>query len=150
MDNIKKLKSSEFTRKIGEGIFKFVPLPKINPDSVSAFSLMISVLILFTNNINYQAVILTIVWLLGIIDGAIASKYQVRKTDEDKQKGWMVDVTTDRLSEGIISLVYFIPMFPLFILNTILTLWSYKKKIHVILPLRQGLLAYLLIKIIIS
>lgn len=150
MDSIRKLKSSEYVRKIGENIFRIVPLPKINPDVVSALSLVISVFILFTANIYHQVLILSLVWLLDILDGAIAIKHHVRKTEEDKLKGWMVDVTADRLSEGIISLAYFIPMFPLFILNTILTLWSFKKKIHIILPLRQGLFVYLLIKAIIG
>jgi len=147
-DEIKKLKSSAFTHKIGEIIFSRLPLPKIHPDIVSVLSLAGSVVFLFSRNIYFQIITIFIVILLDAFDGIIAKRYNYRPTEDDKLAGWMVDVTIDRLSEGLIALVFFIPLFPLFILNTALTLFSYTKKIHLILPLRQGLLIYLIIKAI--
>lgn len=127
---------------------KHIPLPNVNPDTVSALSLVVSVIFLLNGNCIYRIVVLGIVWFLDIIDGTIAQRYQWRKNDEEKHKGWVTDVTIDRLSEGVISVAYFMPLFPLFVLNTALTLWSYKHRRHIILPLRQCLFGYLIIKYI--
>lgn len=149
-DDIKKLKSSEFIRKIGDSIFSRLPLPRIHPDVVSAISLGLSVAFLFSANAVYQIVILFFVVLADMLDGNIAKRYHYRTTPEDEHRGWMIDVTIDRLSEGFIALAMFIPLFPIFILNTILTIISAKKKMHVILPVRQVLLVYLILKTVLQ
>lgn len=153
MENVKKLKYvvafRRFTDEIIEIILK-VPLPQIHPDVISALSLILSVFFVFYNNVLYQILILAIVLILDWLDGLVAKKYQYRKSEIEKERGWMVDVFTDRLSEGIISIIYFMPFFPLFSLNCFLSLWSYKSKKHFILPVRQVLFLYLVIKIFIN
>jgi len=146
MADIKHLQSSIIMRRIGDAVFKYIPLPKIHPDIVSALSVLMSVAFLFRDDLGFQIIVLLVVLLLDIFDGAIAKKYQFRKSPEEEQQGWMVDVTLDRVSEGIIAIAFFVPLFPLFMLNTFLSLWSFRKKIHIILPLRQLLFLYLLIK----
>lgn len=150
MENVKKLKYVVAFRRFTDEIILKTPLPKINPDIVSALSLILSVFFVFYNNILYQISILAIVLLLDWFDGLIAKKYQYRTNEAEKEKGWMVDVFADRLSEGIISIIYFMPFFPLFSLNCFLSLWSYKSKKHFILPVRQVLLLYLIIKFFIN
>lgn len=148
MESVKKLKSAELVKKFKDALFLKLPLPRVNPDAISALSLVFSIVFLFSSNLYFQIIILAMVLILDGMDGLVAEKYKYRKNKKEKNKGWMVDVTVDRLSEGVISLVSFIPLFPLFILNSVLALWSYKTKRHLILPLRQILLLYLIIKII--
>jgi len=148
MADIKKLDSTIFMKRMSDAIFQRLPLPKIHPDIISTFSVIMSVVFLFNSDLGYQVVVLFIVFLFDTFDGAIARKYHFRKSPEEEACGWMVDVTLDRLSEGIIAIAFFIPLFPLFILNTFLVLWSYKKNFHIILPLRQVLLVYLVIKLV--
>lgn len=145
MENVKKLKYVVVFRKFTDEIILKAPLPKIHPDIVSALSLIFSVFFCFSTNLIYQISILIIVLLLDWLDGLISKKYQYRKNEAEKEKGWMVDVFVDRLSEGIISIIYFMPFFFLFALNCVLSLWSYKSKKHFILPVRQVLLLYLII-----
>lgn len=150
MENVKKAKYVVAFRHFTDEIGLKMPLPKIHPDIVSALSLFFSVFFVFFNNILYQILILIIVLLLDWFDGLIVKKYQYRKNEVEKNKGWMVDVFTDRLSEGIISIIYFMPFFFLFSLNCFLSLWSYKSKKHFILPVLHIMLVYLIIKFFIN
>jgi len=54
----------------------------------------------------------------------------------------MVDVVSDRLSEGIIFVPFFVPWFFLFSLNNILAIFSFTRKKHIILPLRHIFIIY--------
>ncbi len=150
MENVKKLKYVVAFRRFTDEIILKAPLPRIHPDVISALSLILSVFFVFYNNVSYHILILVIVLLLDWLDGLVAKKYQYRKNEIEKERGWMVDVVSDRLSEGIISVIYFMPFFPLFSLNCFLSLWSYKSKKHFILPVRQILLLYLVVKLFIN
>ncbi len=141
-------KISDWTHKIGLQTVGKLALPKIHPDYLSGLSIIFSFAFLLKGELWYQVLLLGIVWFFDIIDGITAKKYNIRTTDEEKKLGWITDVASDRISEGIISIAYFMPLFPLFILNTILTLWSYRRKKHTILPIRQFLFIFLLIKLV--
>lgn len=119
-----------------------LPLPNVNPNAVSGLSVITSMLTaLFVYSgppLHFLVIfflILTIV--LDWFDGLIAKKFQ-RTTEE----GYIVDVTSDRLSEGIIFSVFFFPWFFLFVINCLLTMRSFVKGRHVIIPLRHIFLIY--------
>ena len=131
-------------------IMESVKKPKIRPDTISALFLVLSIFFVFYNNILYQILMLTIVLLLDRLDDSIAKKYQYGTNRAEKEKRWMVGAFSDRLSEGIVSIIYFMPFFFLFSLNCFLSLWSYKSKKHFILPVRQILLVYLIVKFFIN
>ncbi len=143
MENIKKLKFVSAFRKFTDSCVAFLPLPNVNPDIVSLMSLILSAVFLFFDNILVQIIILIFVLILDWMDGLIARKYNFRKNEKEEEKGWMVDVIIDRLSEGVIFILYFNPWFWLFILNSILSLVSYKIRKHLSLPLRQAFLVWL-------
>jgi len=149
MENVKKFKYVIGLRSLTDKLLLSLPLPKINPDIVSALSVILSIFFILYSNLTYQIIMLVLIIFLDWLDGLIAKKHQYRKNEKEKEKGWMIDVFADRLSEGIISIIYFMPFFFLFFINCILSLWSYKSKKHFILPVRAILLLYLIIKLFI-
>ncbi len=139
----------EFVEKIRTVIEKnllVLPLPKIHPSRVSGFSILtslISILILNYSLVLFFVFVLITV-LLDWLDGLIAKKY-----DLCSEKGYIADTASDRISEGIILLPFFMPWFYLFVLNNFLTVISFKRKKHIILPLRHIFLIFLALRVIV-
>ena len=82
------------------------------------------------------------VLFFDVIDGVVA---RMRGVTSDS--GYITDVSLDRVSEAIIFYSLSRICIILVILNTALTLYSYKFEKHIILPIRQGLFILLLIKV---
>lgn len=121
-----------------------LPLPRINPNIITALSVVLSIVFTFLLTKPLLALVtLLLVLLLDLLDGLIAHKYHL-----ESEEGYMIDATADRLSEGIMFIPYFIPWFFLFVVNCFLTLWSFKTKRHIVLPLRIAFLVYLAIEIL--
>lgn len=137
-----KMKSVEKARRKIEEMLSKTPLPKINPNIVSGMSIIASLLFVLVFRYNPLAsfMILFLVLVLDLLDGLIAKKYGLQS-----EEGYIVDVASDRLSEGIIFSVFFLPWFYLFALNNALTLWSFNSRRHIVLPLRHVFLLYFLI-----
>lgn len=89
-------------------------------------------------SITFAFLILTL--LLDWLDGLIAKKHNLVS-----EKGYIVDVAADRLSEAIIFIPFFYPWFYFFTLNMLLTIAGFIKNRHIILPLRAIFAAYLLL-----
>ena len=106
---------------------------------VSGISILTSMaFVLFLSHFPLvSAVFLIITILLDWFDGLIAKKFG-RATEE----GYVVDVMSDRLSEGIIFSVFFFPWFFLFVLNCFLSMKSVVRKEHIIIPLRHIFLVF--------
>ncbi len=127
-------------RGLTDRLFLGLPLPKTNPNRISGLSIVTSVLFILSMSQPVLALTFLLLTLfLDWFDGLIAKKHGLCC-----EKGYMVDVTSDRLSEGIIFSVFFFPWFPLFALNTVLTLLSFERKKHIIIPLRHIFFIYLL------
>lgn len=114
-------------------IFLKMPLPKINPNVISGLSVLTS--LFFLSSLKYSSalafILATITLLLDWFDGLVAKKHNLCS-----EQGYLVDVTSDRLSEGIMFIPFFMPWYYLFVLNSILTVISVTRKKHTILPLR--------------
>ena len=134
-----------FSQYIIQKITKNLPLPKINPNKVSALSLIFS--LLFIIFFNYSKIIsilfIFLVLLFDFLDGAIAKRYY-----KESVEGYIVDVTCDRISEGIIFSFFFFPWFFFFSINLWLTILSFYNKKHIAIPLRHIFIFYLIIKIL--
>jgi len=131
-------------RKVTDHVFLKMPLPRVNPNMVSGLSLVTSVFFLLTLNsaiLAFSFLLLTL--LLDWFDGLIAKKHNLCS-----EEGYMVDITADRLSEGIIFSAFLFPWFHLFALNTVLTMLSFSRKKHVIIPLRHIFLVFFLLTVI--
>lgn len=117
-----------------------LPLPKINPNIVSGLSIISSlgfVLSLSESSLKLPFAFLIITLLLDWLDGLIAKKHSLAS-----EKGYIVDVASDRLSEAIIFIPFFFPWFYLFTINMILTMFSFVGNRHIILPLRAIFAVY--------
>jgi len=118
-----------------------LPLPKINPNIVSGMSIITSLGFVLSLSLSENLIIsfafLAATLLLDWLDGLIAKKHNLVS-----EEGYMVDVVSDRLSEGIIFVPFFVPWFFLFSLNNILAIFSFTRKKHIILPLRHIFIIY--------
>jgi len=120
-----------------------LPWPNIEPNLISYLALPASLAFILVWPVNKLAalIILMVVLILDWLDGLVAKKF-----GKASEKGWVIDVVTDRLSEGIIFAYFFHPWFYFFLLNILLTLFSYKfKKFSLILPLRHLFFLYLIL-----
>ena len=124
-----------------------LPLPNVNPNAVSGLSILTSMLfVLFLSHFPLvSAVFLIITIMLDWFDGLIAKKF-----GRVSEEGYIVDVMSDRLSEGIIFSVFFFPWFFLFVLNCLLSMRSVVRKKHIIIPLRHIFLVFYLLSIILA
>ncbi len=134
-----KLKCVGKIREVTDHIFLKIPLPKVNPNIISGLSILTSLIFILT--LEYSSILafifIIITLLLDWFDGLTAKKYNLCS-----KEGYIVDVTSDRLSEGIMFVPFFEPWFYLFVLNTILTVFSFTKNKHIIIPLRHIFLIY--------
>lgn len=134
------------SRRIFDKLGFLLPLPKINPNIVSGLSVLCSFvfLFLFKTHAVFAMVLLIVILLLDWFDGLIAKKYRL-----ESEEGYICDVAADRFSEGIIFVPFFNPWFFLFVFNNLLSLYSYKYKTHVSLPLRHVFVIYFLVRFVI-
>jgi len=118
-----------------------IPLPRVNPNSVSGLSIVTSMLFLLSYPFSAEIAIawLIVTLLLDWFDGAIAKKHGMVS-----EEGYIVDVASDRFSEGLIFSMVFFPWFYLFVLNSVLSVLSVKTGRHIIIPLRHIFLLYLI------
>ena len=119
----------------------------LDPDMLSGISLLLSVFfpIYTQKKVFASAVVLFLVLFFDVIDGVIA-RMKGRKGDE----GYITDVSLDRVSEAIIC--YSLSRVCIFfvIVNTSLTIYSYKNQKHIILPLRQVLLGLIILSMLVN
>ncbi len=133
-----RLKFVKMAKKFLDSIFMGLPLPKISPNVVSGMSIITSIIFIFVLDYPVPAfIVLLITFLLDGLDGLIARKYKMAS-----EKGYMVDVFSDRLSEGIVFTPFFVPWFYLFALNSILTVFGYARGKHRLIPLRPFFALY--------
>jgi len=90
-----------------------------------------------------RLIIVTVVLISDWLDGATARSQKITS-----KEGWMIDVAVDRVSEGFIFAIHLDTyigkvFFALYVLNTILSMYSISSKKHLILPLRFMWLIYL-------
>ncbi len=118
------------------------PLPKMNPDVISGASVVMA--LLFVSAVNdsaYGAAWLFLFFhlLLDSVDGAVARRYRLRTTKEQQRHGQLVDLTADRISEGILFLwtPFFTFWAPFFLINTVLAFVQYRTQRAYVLPFRQ-------------
>ena len=129
-------------KKIRKGIDAMgmrLPLPNVHPNTMSGLSVIASMLFLLLTGVStaIALIFLTAALILDWFDGIIARKFG--KTSEE---GYIVDVASDRFSEGLMFTAFFYPWFYLFTLNCILAILSVKRKRHFILPLRHVFLVF--------
>ena len=117
-----------------------LPLPDVHPNVISGISIVTSFAFLasFGFSVILSLLFLVLTLLLDWFVGLVAKKFF--RTSEE---GYLTDLTSDRLSEGIMFVIFF-PWFCLFVVNCVLSLMSVAKRKHVILPLRHLFVIYLL------
>ena len=122
-------------RAIVDPIALQLPLPRIDPNLVSALSVVTSLgFLLAWNHSRALALLLLLITVsLDWCPGLIAKKYELCS-----REGYLVDLIADRISEAILFIPYLMPWFCLFILNSILTLFGIAKRKQIILPLRAA------------
>ena len=136
-------------KKVFDAILAKIPfLKKLDPDVVSGLSLISSLptyIYLMVGPTVPAIVSLVIVLFLDVLDGVIA-----RVKGQASLRGWIVDVSVDRVSEVLISLALGRLFTLVVVINIYLSLYSYRNKKHIILPIRQVLLLLLVIQYILT
>lgn len=119
-----------------------LPLPRVRPNLISGLSILASLLAILAFLISPLLVIVLVflVLVLDYLDGVIARKHSLTS-----EGGYHVDVAADRLSEGILFSLFFFPWFYFFALNCLLTMVSFTRGKHLIIPLRHLFLVYLIV-----
>ena len=117
-----------------------LPLPDVHPNVISGMSVITSFAFLaflrFSLVTSFSFLILTL--LLDWFDGLTAKKFF-----RDSEEGYLADMASDRLSEGIMFSVFF-PWFCLFAANCLLAMVSVARRRHVVLPLRHVFVIYMI------
>lgn len=132
MSNPVKLNWVKTIRKYLDGAVIRLPLPNVDPNIISVLSvLFIIIALIFHDHIWWLFTWVLLSLIFDWLDGVIARKHK-RAT----KKGYLIDVYCDRLSEGLLFIVFFNPWFYFFIVNLFLTVYSWKTKIHFVLALR--------------
>lgn len=123
---------------------KRVYLPDITPSYYHVFGLFASVLFLYCQAAWLKILVLALILVADWADGATARRY-----NKCRRAGYMLDVVTDRASEGLIfaagagttiGQVFYLA----WLLNLLLAYYSIRSNRHSSLPLR---FAYLLVLI---
>lgn len=122
--------------------FLSFPLPNVNPDVLSMSSVGMAILFVYAlsrHDLLVAWIFLVVHLTLDGLDGAVAERFHVRKTKAQHRHGQIVDLTADRISEGIIFAwpPLFLFWFPLFLVNTVLACVQYRSQRALVLPLRQ-------------
>ena len=143
-----RFKPALIAKKIIFSVFARLPfLDRLNADVISGLSLICSLifcLLIAKSTLIISSIALFFVLFLDALDGVVA---QV-KGHASSEEGWIVDVSVDRVSEAIISITLSRISVFLVIMNIGLSLYSYRSKKHMIIPLRQFLLSLLILSFI--
>lgn len=140
----------QFVRKATDRFFSALPLPRIHPDIISTLGVLTALGVFFMLKESaapgYSRVFTTAVaWVLLLVhllldgaDGAIARRFHFRKDSAQARRGELIDLTADRLSEGIIFFApgLFFPWFIFFLLNTVCAIAQYRTHRALVQPLR--------------
>ncbi len=120
-------------KKHRDRLLQFIPVPNINPNSVSFFTVYLSIASLIA--LRYSRQWFFILYMLALLldgtDGMIARRY-----GRESEVGYQCDAISDRLCEGIVFLHFGWFWFATFIFNTALSVWSVAKNKHRVLPMR--------------
>jgi len=144
MDNIpKRTNLAGLYRKPLAWLETKISLSFLNPNYLQIIALILSFIYLFIDNNVTRLIIVTVVLISDWLDGATARSQKITS-----KEGWMIDVAVDRISEGFIFAIHLDTyvgkvFFGLYVLNTILSMYSISSKKHLILPLRFMWLIYL-------
>lgn len=135
-------------RRILDKFESYLFLPFKNPDAYTISAVILSVLFLFTAEINIRITLLILILLLDWADGAAARRYRGITAS-----GYMVDVVYDRISEGIITASilgtwYGNILFLLYIINIILMFYAIKKGTSYLFAVRFFYLIILFVQFI--
>lgn len=115
---------------------KYLWFPFKNPDVYTVTSVILSTGFLFISNIPSRLVLLIVILLLDWMDGAAARRFK-----GPSKKGYIVDVTFDRISDGIITAsiigtVYGNILFFLYLMNNLLSLMAIRTNKSYLLAIR--------------
>ena len=137
MDNIPGRRSVALPyRSLLTILEKRLILPDINPSYYHALGIALSVLYLYTWTPWQRVVLIVAIILADWLDGATARRYK-----RGSRAGYIVDVVTDRVSEGFIfaavaetavGRIFFL----LWLVNLALAFYSVSSNKHTSLPLR--------------
>lgn len=132
-------------RSVTDRVTDSVPWPNIHPNIVSGSEVVVAILfvIALLDPTPARAWIAFGLLLLGNIldaaDGSIARKYGY-----DMNKGWIVDVVVDRVTEFISFLLFPWYLMLIWVLNLIYSIVGYIKGYHSMLALRIPFIFYFL------
>lgn len=132
----------KFLDKIEERIF----LPFKNPNVYQVSSILLSSLFLLNPQIVYAMSLLFVILVLNTLEISAAQRF-----NKNNKQNWMIDITCDRLSEGLI----FAPIldtiagkvfFAFYLVNIVTSLYSIRYRIQTTFSLRLFYLIFLIIK----
>jgi phosphatidylglycerophosphate synthase len=133
-------------RKRQDAITDAIPWPNIHPNIISGLSIVFAIVFVIAFDPNdsmrlwLALAFLVIGNMLDAVDGSIARRYHY-----DLNKGWIVDVTVDRVAEFIIFLLFPIPWLVIWAVNLVVSIIAYQKGKHIMLALRIPFLIYFVI-----
>lgn len=142
----KKLKLIALFRKKMDAITDRVPWPNIHPNYISGSEIILALIFVlsFDEHNSVKMWIALGVLILGnifdAVDGSIARKYHY-----DLEKGWIVDVVVDRITELIIFILFPWPWLAIWFANLLYTIIGYRYGYHTMLALRIPFLIYFVI-----
>lgn len=124
-----------------DGWYDRLPLPAVNPDLISLGSLVLAVMFLISlwyGQTTLAWIVLLIHLFFDGLDGAVARRHGTRKTSAEHNHGLFVDLTVDRIAEGLLFLwpAFQLPWLPLFFVNVVLAVLSFIFRRALVQPLR--------------
>jgi phosphatidylglycerophosphate synthase len=129
-------------------IEKVTPRLPLNANQLSVVGLLLTLLFPFVGKLwPYNILLLTIILLVDFLDG-VQARREV-KTEQAKNEGYIIDVTFDRLSDCITTIIFIDTiagkiLFTLSLTNILLNYLSMKKNIHYSFAIRFFLIIYLI------
>ena len=137
---VKKLPLIKQWRELNELWIQKIPWPNMNPNIITILQIIPSLIIAFYfRNLILVFWMLALVLFLDLADGAVAKKHK-----RTSKQGYLMDLFFDRLSETMIFLPLMNYWLALAVINSLLSMISLKKKVHVSIPLRQAYGIYIL------
>ncbi len=112
---------------------------KLHPNTLAGLGLILTTfsIIYYRSNPLFFIILLCSALLLDVW----AKHLRITRHNDDPAMK-LADWTSDRLSEGVLFAVAWMPWLFLFVLNCFLTLYSFLRKETITLPLRQLFLVY--------
>jgi phosphatidylglycerophosphate synthase len=141
-------------RKPLAAIEKLVPKLPLTANQLSVLGLLLTLLFPFIGKLwPYNILLLTIILFVDFLDGVQARREG--KTEQAKNEGYIIDVTFDRLSDCITTIIFIDTiagkiLFTLALTNILLNYLSMKKNIHYSFAIRFFLIIYLIVTEILS